>query len=67
MTSAYKFINSFSCEMFRTKTCFEKAAKGNIIHELLTGAFDLLKRVQKFTKQAKNVSERARITSSVGK
>ena len=29
--------------------------------------FFLLKRVQKFAKQAKNVSERARITSSVGK
>ena len=29
--------------------------------------FFLLKRVQKFAKQAKNVSERARITSLVGK
>ena len=30
MTSAYKFINSFSCEMFCTKSRFEKEAKGNI-------------------------------------
>jgi len=30
MTSAYRFINSFLCERFRTKTRFETEAKGNI-------------------------------------
>ena len=46
MTSAYRFINSFLWERFRTKSRFwNRGKKETFIHELLTGAFDLKSKV----------------------
>ena len=41
MTSTYRFINWFLCEIFARRLVLKQRQKETFIHELLTGAFDL--------------------------